>query len=120
MIITKKSDYPPLLKNPVGENVQEILGIQAGGAQSHSLATVTLPPGNCSAPHFHKESDESYLILSGIATMQIDGQLFTLEAGEAVLIEPLEVHQISNQGEEAIVFLAVYVPAWQPDDSFDA
>jgi mannose-6-phosphate isomerase-like protein (cupin superfamily) len=60
------------------------------------------------------------LILSGLASMQIDQAQFELDAGEAVLIEPLEVHQISNPGNEALTFLAVCVPAWHPGDSFPA
>jgi mannose-6-phosphate isomerase-like protein (cupin superfamily) len=36
-----------------------------------------------------------------------------------VLIEPDEVHQIFNPAKENLVFLAVCVPAWQPEDSFN-
>lgn len=120
MIITKQTDYPALIDNPGGESVQELLGIQAGGIHSHSLARITLPPGKTSAPHFHRETEESYLILAGVATMQIDDEHFELKAGEAVLIEPLEIHQITNHGDVDLVFLAVCVPAWQPGDSYEA
>jgi len=120
MIITKITDYPARLGDADGESVQELLGLQAGGATSHSLAMVTIQPGKSSVPHFHKKSDESYLILSGIASMHIDQAQFELQAGEAVLIEPMEVHQISNHRDEALTFLAVCVPAWHPDDSFSA
>lgn len=120
MIVTKIGQLPPEMINPQGENLQEILGLVAGGAKSHSLARVTIPPGNASVPHFHKESEESYLILSGIATMLINEDTFKLDPGEAVLIEPFEVHQISNQENQDLVFLAVCVPAWHPEDSFDA
>jgi mannose-6-phosphate isomerase-like protein (cupin superfamily) len=120
MIIIKKSDYPALIDNPNGESIQELLGIQAGGAQSHSLAMVTIQPGKGSEPHFHKKSDESYLILSGRASMQINNEHFELGVGEAVLIEPMDIHQITNHSDENLVFLAACVPAWQPDDSFEA
>ena len=118
MIITKIRDYPARLGDAGGESVKELLGLQAGGATSHSLAIVTIQSGKSSAPHFHKISDESYLILSGIASMRIEQAQFELQAGEAVLIEPMEVHQISNHRDEALTFLAVCVPAWHPDDSF--
>ena len=120
MIITKIKNYPARLGDATGESVQELLGRQAGGATSHSLAMITIPPGKSSAPHFHKISDESYLILSGVASMHIDQAQFELEAGEAVLIKPMEVHQISNHKDEALTFLAVCVPAWHPQDSFPA
>ena len=120
MHITKKINLPDLIENPHGEDVQEILGVQAGGVESHSLARVTIAPGKSSLPHFHKESDESYLILSGEAEMVIDNKRFEISPGEAVLIEPHEVHQIFNPGQKDLVFLAVCVPAWRPDDSYEA
>lgn len=119
MIISKKDHLPPAIINPQGENLQEILGLVAGGAQSHSLAKVILPSSHSSAPHYHKVSDESYWILSGVATLNIDGNIFELTSGEAVLIQPMEVHQISNQTDETLIFLAVCVPAWSPEDSFE-
>jgi mannose-6-phosphate isomerase-like protein (cupin superfamily) len=119
MIITKLSDYPPHISNPSGEHVQELLGIQAGGFKGHSLAEIVIPPGKGSTPHYHRKSEESYLILSGRAEMHINTTQIKLRAGEAVLIEPMEVHQIQNVGEEDLVFLAVCVPAWHPDDSFE-
>lgn len=119
MQISRKLDYPPKINNPDGEIIQEILGIQAGNVNSHSLAEVTIPPGKTSVSHFHKESEESYLILSGTATLKIDQAELTLTSGDAVLIEPHEIHQISNQSHQDLVFLAVCVPAWHPEDSFE-
>jgi mannose-6-phosphate isomerase-like protein (cupin superfamily) len=120
MHITNKSNLTDLIDNPHGEAVQEILGLQAGGVQSHSLARMTIAPGKSSLPHFHKESEESYLILSGKAKLVIDAKSFELSPGDAVLIEPDEVHQIFNPAKQDLVFLAVCVPAWQPEDSFNA
>ena len=119
MHITTQSNLPEEISNPHGENLQEILGIKAGGVNSHSLARVTIKAGKSSLPHFHKESEESYLILSGKASLAVDSHKFELSRGEAVLIEPHEVHQISNPGPADLVFLAVCVPAWRPEDSFE-
>lgn len=119
MKISRKTDLPNMISNPKGENIQEILGLAAGNAASHSLAEITIPPGNASSQHFHKFSEESYLILSGEAIINIDGQELTLLPGEAVLIEPQEIHQISNRADNDLVFIAVCVPAWSPGDSYD-
>jgi mannose-6-phosphate isomerase-like protein (cupin superfamily) len=51
--------------------------------------------------------------------MLINGVEFTLHPWESVLIEPMDVHQVFNHGDEDLVFLAACVPAWQPEDSFD-
>ena len=108
-----------MLRSQEGEILQEILGLQSGEVKSHSLASVTIPPGNSSVCHYHKKSEESYYILSGNASLEINGNSFQLQAGEAVLIEPDDLHQITNHGYENLVFLAICVPAWHPDDSFD-
>jgi len=120
MKISRETNFPEIISVPKGERIQEILGLVAGHVKSHSLAEITIPPGNASSPHYHKYSEESYLILSGKAALEVDGQVFSLLPGEAVFIEPLEIHQISNQSDEDLVFIAVCVPAWSPEDSFDA
>jgi mannose-6-phosphate isomerase-like protein (cupin superfamily) len=104
--------------SPEGEILEEILGHQAGGAKSHSLAEVTIPSGMSSAPHFHQFSEESYLILSGEAEIYINQVQIHLATGDAILIQPGETHQIINQGHDDLVFLAVCAPAWHPDDNF--
>jgi len=119
MKISRKTDLPKMIDIPGGEKIQEILGLVARNVTSHSLAEITILPGNASSRHYHKFSEESYLILSGEATLDINDRVFTLKPEEAVLIEPLEIHQISNQSAEELVFIAVCVPAWSPDDSFD-
>lgn len=119
MRLSKKKDLPEKITNPGGETLQEILGLVAGNVSSHSLAKVSILPGNASLKHFHKYSEESYLILSGEATLEINNAMYKLIPGEAVLIEPSDVHQISNRGDIELIFIAVCVPAWSPDDSFD-
>jgi len=119
MKISRTTDLPKKISSPKGETIQETLGLVAGNVKSHSLAEIRIPPGNTSSKHFHKFSEESYLILSGEAALNINGNEFTLYSGEAILIEPQEIHQISNQTAEELVFIAVCVPAWSPDDSFD-
>ena len=118
MYLSEIENRPPKVTSPDGEILQEIFGHQIGGIKSHSLAEVTIPPGMSSTPHFHKTSEETYLILSGQADMVINQDHFTLESGDAILIQPHEVHQIFNRDLEDLVFLAVCVPAWQPEDNY--
>ena len=115
----RNHNHPQPIHTASGEIIQELLGLVAGGVNSHSLARVTIPPGKSCQPHFHKISDESYLILSGTATMLINGVEFILHPWESVLIEPMDVHRVFNHSDEDLVFLAACVPAWQPGDSFD-
>ncbi len=122
MRIISKEDIKTPLHNPSGESVYELVGKaeDSGGTQGHSLAHIVIPPGNTSHTHYHQISEETYYILSGTGTMRIDEKGFTLQAGQACLIEPGEVHRIANEGSEDLVFLAVCSPPWTPDDSFSS
>ncbi len=84
---------------------------------NHSLAHISISPGDSSRPHHHKFCQESYFVLSGQATMRVDQDEFILEPGQACLIIPGQIHQIMNNGTQLLEFLAVCVPAWFPDDS---
>lgn len=119
MQLNRKEDQPEAIRSSGGEIVHEILGIRAGGGKSHSVAKITLPPGGASLRHFHKHSEESYLIHTGTAHLTLDQKTYELLPGDAVLIEPYEVHQIANRGEEDLIFTAVCVPPWHPGDSFN-
>jgi mannose-6-phosphate isomerase-like protein (cupin superfamily) len=100
-----------------GEIVYELVGAAAGGTNTHSLAEIVLPPGRASLKHYHPTAEESYYILSGIARLVVDGESTVLGPGDGVVILPDQVHQILNDGDADLIFLAVCVPAWTPDNS---
>ncbi len=109
------------LETPSGEVIYELVG-KAGGeepAPNHSLARIVIPRGKSSAPHYHKISQETYYVLEGEGVMTVDGEQHTLHPGQSIVIEPEEVHQIANHGVYDLVFLAVCVPAWDVEDSYE-
>lgn len=128
--ISKDTVKQPLL-NPAGEMVYELIGNSTRTspiahpnrvdehpqAANHSLAQISIAPGAASQPHYHKICQESYYILTGQARISIDEQQVDLAPGQACLILPGQVHQIINDGDQILEFLAVCVPAWFPSDS---
>lgn len=119
MRIVSKEDVKEPLRNPLGEVIYELIGASedTAGIEKHSLAIVTIPPGKSSAEHYHVVSEESYYILRGTARMVIDERVFQLTPGQACLIQPQERHQIFNNDDDGLEFIAVCAPAWTPDDS---
>lgn len=107
------------LVTPTGEVISELIGKGDGDPANHSLARILIPSGKSSHSHYHKLSQETYYILAGQGQMQVNGKEFTLGPGMACHIEQGEIHQIKNEGEEDLVFLAVCVPAWVPEDSYE-
>lgn len=104
-------------KTDHGETIYETVGHSAGGATSHSLAQIDLAPGCASLPHFHPVAEETYHILSGAGEIEIDGERAPVKPGDSLSIPPGAVHQIINTGANNLIFLAVCVPAWTPDNS---
>lgn len=114
------SDNRPLITK-TGEIIYELIGkaVPSTPDASHSLARIVIPKGKSSEPHFHKISQETYFILEGEGQMCVDGEETTLRSNQACHIEPGEIHQIKNLGESDLIFLAVCVPPWVPEDSFE-
>ncbi len=100
-----------------GEVVYELIGAAVGGTRAYSLAQIVLPPGRASRKHYHPAAEESYHILSGTARLEVDGQSAALGPGDSIAILPNQVHQIFNAGHDGLIFLAICVPAWTPDNS---
>jgi len=100
-----------------GEVVYELIGAAAGGSQTYSLAQIMLPPGKASLKHYHPVAEESYHILSGVGRIEMDGETASLKPGDSIAILPNQVHRIFNEGDENLIFLAICVPAWTPDNS---
>ncbi len=105
------------LTSPHGEIVFELIGAAAGGLQSHSVAQVLLPPGKASRRHYHPVAEESYFILAGQARLELNGAIAHLGPGDAIAIPSGAAHQIHNEGDTDLIFLAICVPAWMPDNS---
>ena len=116
MHVKNKDNVNPL-NSEHGEVVYELIGNAAGGSEQHSLAQIVIPPGKASLKHYHPVAEESYYILAGQGHMQLGDETVTLRAGDSVMIPPPVVHQISNNGIEDLVLLAVCVPAWTPDNT---
>lgn len=69
-----------------------------------------LPPGETAYPyHFHYSDEEIVIVLSGRPSLRTPEGTRELEEGEAVHFPLGEegAHQIVNQGEETVTFLAV-------------
>ena len=66
-----------------------------------------LPSGNTFAPHYHEDMQEIFVILSGETRIRVAHEEHTLRRGDAVLIDPGEVHQMWNDGRDDVEYLAM-------------
>ena len=76
-----------------------------------SIARARVKAGVTTKLHRLKGVAERYVILSGIASVEVAGQLpQQLSAGDVVIIPSLCPQRITNIGTEDLVFLAICTP----------
>lgn len=66
----------------------------------------TLQPGVSIGRHTHEGEMESMVILSGQATHIINGETQLLAAGDIIVAQPGDTHQIACRGQEPLVLIA--------------
>jgi quercetin dioxygenase-like cupin family protein len=80
-------------------------------AEQLLLVRVTMPPGKGHAFHRHPETEEIIYVISGRAEQWVEREKRTLTAGDTAHIPTDLVHGTYNDGDEALVFLAILAPA---------
>lgn len=60
-------------------------------------------PGQIAIAHAHDTMYEIFYIESGTGIIQIDGKNYPLNKGSCVVVEPKEIHEIINKGQENLV-----------------
>jgi len=83
--------------------------LQAGNVQMINWAK--LPAGRGFAAHYHEDMQEVFVILSGAAQMSVGMESAVLQRGDAVLIDPREVHEMRNAGEDDVQYIALGITA---------
>ena len=75
--------------------------------QVQMLNWAQLPVGSSFQPHYHEDMQEVFVLLCGIVTMTCGEHTVTMHAGDTVIVNPEEIHQMQNVGDvvaEYIVF----------------
>ena len=66
-----------------------------------------LPKDSGFQPHYHEDMQEIFIMLGGPVSMRVDEETVELQAGDAILIAPREVHEMKNVSDgdvEYVVF----------------
>jgi mannose-6-phosphate isomerase-like protein (cupin superfamily) len=85
---------------------------------AQSLAEATLEPGQATERHYHRASEEIYVITKGSGSLEIEGETRRVARGDAILIPAGSWHTIENNGTSELVFLCCCAPAYSHDDTF--
>ncbi len=75
-----------------------------------SIIEENVPPGGKEQRHYHSTSQQFFYILSGIAQLEISGQLFEIQAGSGIHVPAKTPHQLMNNSPENLRFLVISQP----------
>jgi mannose-6-phosphate isomerase-like protein (cupin superfamily) len=99
-----------------GSTIRELLNVVHPPTRHQSLAEASLPAGQATVRHHHRDAEEIYFILSGTGTMELDGEEQPVGVGDAILIPPGAWHQIRAQ--EDLRLLCCCSPPYRHEDTF--
>lgn len=92
---------PGVLKRVLAQRSE----FQEGHVQMLNWAV--LPGLSSFQPHYHEDMQEVFLVVHGLVEMRVAGEVRQMQPGDAVLVDPHEVHVMRNLQEsqaEYIVF----------------
>src|SRR6187401_3004421 len=82
-----------------GSTIRSILDRTNAPVQNQSLAEARVPAGSATQRHYHKLAEEFYFILEGAGSLEIDGDVRDVHAGDCALIPPGAWHTIRATDE---------------------
>jgi len=100
-----------------GSTIRVLLDAESGGARNQSLAEAVVEPGGETQRHYHAETEELYVLLSGSGEIEVDGDRRAVGPGDAILIPPGAWHQI-RAGAEELRFLCCCAPPYRHEDTY--
>ena len=83
-----------------------------------SLAEAALEPDQATKRHYHRRTEEIYLVTKGAGSLEVDGETRRVRPGDAVLIPPGAWHTLENDGTSELLILCVCAPPYSDKDTF--
>ncbi|MDN4074895.1 cupin domain-containing protein [Fictibacillus terranigra] len=75
-----------------------------------SIIHERMPPNTYETRHYHHRSRQFFFVLSGTATLEVDGELIELHPQEGYEVPPLVPHQMFNKTNLDIEFIVTSQP----------
>lgn len=100
-----------------GSQIREWAGPVSIPARNQSLAEATVPVGGATTAHYHRLTEELYLVTAGNGRLVIDGEERELREGDCALIPPGAVHKLFNTGEAPLRIVCACAPAYADADT---
>jgi mannose-6-phosphate isomerase-like protein (cupin superfamily) len=100
-----------------GSEIREWAGRVSAPARNQSLAEATIPVGGATAEHYHRTSEELYLVTAGEGRLIVDGEERMIAAGDCALIPPGARHKVHNVGGKPLRIVCACSPPYSDEDT---
>ena len=80
-----------------------------------SVIQECVPSGSFEKKHFHRQSEQFFFILSGVASLEVDGVLHILNAHEGLHVPAGTPHQLMNKHSKPLSFIVTSTPPSHED-----
>ena len=74
-----------------------------------------MPAKTAEARHFHSKARQFFFVLSGTATLVIDGRREILQQHDGAEVPPNVPHQMFNESDDVVEFIVISQPASHGD-----
>ena len=75
-----------------------------------SIIQERMPPGTSEVNHYHEQARQFFFVLSGEATLEINGEKTVLQAQQGIEVPAGMPHQMRNESTADVVFLVTSSP----------
>ena len=72
------------------------------------VSSTDLKPGKSTSGHKHAGQEEVYNFVKGEGKMKVDEDIFSVKAGDVILIEDGKFHQVINDSNKNLYFVCVF------------
>ena len=100
-----------------GSSIRELAGVPSGNTTNQSLAEAVVPPGTATVAHFHRLSEEIYLLTAGSGRMRLGDEERPVRAGDCVVIPPGSPHKLWADQREPLILLCCCAPPYSNADT---
>jgi mannose-6-phosphate isomerase-like protein (cupin superfamily) len=115
MEIARRSELPAYVTRD-GSEIREWVAPGTPGRRQ-SLAEATIGAGRSTLAHYHRESEEVYLVTSGSGRLLLGDETQPIRPGDCVVIPPGTVHRLWADADAPLVVVCSCVPPYSHEDT---
>jgi mannose-1-phosphate guanylyltransferase len=85
-------------------------------AEHYKVKRLVVKPGSKLSLQKHFHRNEHWIVVSGTATVNVDGQTFLVRPNESTYIQMGQLHRLENQGKIDLIMIEVQVGEYTGED----